>query len=216
MSRHLWNRVLAALTIALASGCLPYTVGSTAATVPDGEWVPSGNLYFIPNAIETPFDSVSGALVGVDAEARFGLSPRSDVGIRIPSYSGIVISYKRRLGTRSDNRPNFAALVGAGVVNLASHAYVEATLIASASESNRLTPYGGVRIMQVVPIQRGAVSDSPTAGGFFGMRVGTTTRGISPEIGIYYDRSALGLRKNTVIFVPAVTLHGADLLDLLR
>ena len=216
MSRLTDTGLLVALTIGVASGCLPYTVGGTAATTPEGEWAPSGNMYFIPNAIETPGDSVSGPLIGGDVEARFGLSPRSDVGIRIPSYSGIVVSYKRRLGTEADDRPGVAAMGAAGIVNLASHAYVEGTLIASARESDRFTPYIGVRIMHVVPIARGAVDDSPTAGGFFGARVGTRNRGISPEIGIYYDRSALGLRKSTVIFVPAVTLHGADLLDLLR
>jgi hypothetical protein len=62
--------------------------------------------------------------------------------------------------------------------------------------------------MQVIPINKGAVHDSPTLGGFFGARIGTRTTGISPEIGVFYDHSALRLRKGNVLIVPAITIHG--------
>ena len=39
-------------------------------------------------------------------------------------------------------------------------------------------------------------------------RIGTLTAGISPEIGIFYDHSALHLHKGNVLFVPAITIHG--------
>jgi hypothetical protein len=99
-------------------------------------------------------------------------------------------------------------MVGGGIVNWGEHAHLEATLITSAPESDRFTPYGGLRAMQVIPIDKGAVHDSPTLGGFLGARIGTLTAGISPEIGIFYDHSALHLHKGNILFVPAITLHG--------
>jgi hypothetical protein len=56
----------------------------------------------------------------------------------------------------------------------------------------------------VAPLSRSAVSDSPTAGGFLGLRIGREQLGISPEVGVYYDRSALGVRSHDVIVVPAL------------
>ena len=70
-----------------------------------------------------------------------------------------------------------------------------------------MTPYGGLRAMQVVPITRGAVSDSPTLGLFGGLRLGDDDFVLSPEIGVYYDRSALHVRNASVIVVPALTLE---------
>src|SRR5258705_13827114 len=54
---------------------------------------------------------------------------------------------------------------GGGFVNWGNHAHFEATVIASGHQS-LLTPYGGLRLSQVVPLSRSARSDSPTAGGF--------------------------------------------------
>jgi hypothetical protein len=62
--------------------------------------------------------------------------------------------------------------------------------------------------MQVIPITKGAVHDSPTLGAVLGARIGSLTAGISPEIGVFYDHSALGLRKGNVLVVPAITVHG--------
>jgi hypothetical protein len=39
--------------------------------------------------------------------------------------------------------------------------------------------------------------------------------GVSPEIGIYYDRSALQIRDRRVILVPSMTIHGDRLWRLL-
>ena len=203
------------LLVALPA-CLPYTVGTTARPVERGEVSRTVSHYFIPNAVELFGDSAASALYGVDLEARFGLDERSDVGIRLTSGSGAVVSYKRRLD-RFD-RPEeagIALLTGAGIVNWGEHAHVDATLLASGHDSDRATLFGGVRVMQVIPIARGAVHDSPTAGGFIGVRIGTRERGISPELGIFYDRSALDVRSSTVIFVPAVSIHG-DVLRMLR
>jgi hypothetical protein len=100
-----------------------------------------------------------------------------------------------------------ATVIGGGIVNWGNHAYVEAGLIASGREDD-VVPYGGLRAMHVVPISSGAVSDTPTAGVFGGVRfrVGTNFS-LSPEVGIYYDESALGLRERDIIVVPSVTFH---------
>ena len=204
---------MCAAALCLATGCLPYTVGSTAQTAPAHESQRTTTWYSIPNAVDILGDSVTAPIFGVDAEWRAGLDDRSDVGIRIPSGSGVVATYKRRL--LGEAKPDAAALAvmgGAGLVNWGEHAHVELTVMGSGRTRRALTPYGGLRVMQVAPLARGAVHDSPTAGGFLGLRIGTSTFGISPEVGVFYDRSALDLRQRSVIVVPAISVHG-DILD---
>jgi hypothetical protein len=205
-----------ALVILYSAGCIPLTVGSTAQPVPVGTTVSTTSIYVVPNSFDDTLDNRSFPRYGVDAEARFGLDNRSDIGVRIPSMSGIVANYKRRLnGLSEDQGPAVAMMVGGGIVNWGEHAHLEATLIASSAESDRFTPYGGVRAMQVIPLNRGAVHDSPTLGAFFGTRIGSRLAGISPEIGVFYDHSALHLHKGNILLVPAITIHG-DLVRLLR
>ena len=38
---------------------------------------------------------------------------------------------------------------------------------------------------------------------------------MSVEVGVFYDRSALGVRSSDVIVVPAIVLHGEKLLNAL-
>ena len=38
------------------------------------------------------------------------------------------------------------------------------------------------------------------------MQIGSRWFSVRPELGVFYDHAALGLRKNDVIFVPAITL----------
>jgi hypothetical protein len=68
-------------------------------------------------------------------------------------------------------------------------------------------PYGGLRAIHVVPITQGAVRDQPTIGLFGGLQIGDADFTIRPELGVFYDHSALGLRHGDVIFVPALTLQ---------
>lgn len=83
-------------------GCIPYTVGSTAQTVPAGETTRAAIVYYIPDAIDLSGDSVAAPMRGTDLELRYGLDDKSDIGFRIPAYSDAVITYKRRLaGTSS-------------------------------------------------------------------------------------------------------------------
>lgn len=200
------------LATALTTGCIPYAVGSTARTVPAGEKVRTTTAFLIPNGFDNKADSAAATIPGIDLEARYGIDDRSDWGIRFPSFSGIVANYKRRLGdvpsAAADTTTAVALMAGGGFVNWGQHAHLELTLIASGREDRRAVPYGGLRVMQVIPLNSSAPSDQPTAGGFLGWRIGSRTLGIAPELGIYYDHSALNLRRSDVIFVPSITFYG--------
>lgn len=208
--------VVAVLAASLAStACIPYAVGSTARTVPAGKSIRSSTAFIVPGAFEQEGDSTPASMPGVDSEWRIGLGDRSDVGVRVPSWSGAVVNYKRRLDSAiADSSAAVSLLVGGGVVNWGEHAHFEASLITSAREDRAIVPYGGLRIMQVAPLSTTAVHDSPTAGGFFGVRFGKAGEGFSPEIGIFYDKSALGIRERDFIIVPSITVHGGSLRSL--
>ena len=206
------RRLLALFAALLSSGCISYSVGTTARPVPAGEFQPNLSVYSVPNGLENLADdggpATSLAYASADFEGRWGLSDRSDLGLRVPSASGAIINYKRLL-TRPDDSQGAAVamLVGAGVVNLGNHAYFEAGVIASGREDAHV-PYGGAKAMHVLPISSGAVSDTPTAGVFGGVRLRVRRNfSISPELGVYYDKPALGLRETNVLFIPSVSFH---------
>ena len=210
--------VLLAAPVLLAAGaCIPYATGTTALPAPEGQVVPSAVVYFIPGGAErlVASDSTGGSYFGIDTEARFGLDERSDVGIRAPGLMGITVTYKRRVdGNQDPAGPALAYMVGAGVVNAGEHAHFEASFLASARQvegRGGLTPYGGIKAMHVLPMVDEAVRDDPTVGVFAGVRIGTEALGVSPEIAVFYDRSALGLRDRNWIIVPSFTLHGDEL-----
>ena len=90
-------RILLALPPMLGA-CIPYTVATTARPAPVGEQQRSMVMYTVPNGLESKSDSganLGASLPGSDVETRWGLDERSDVGIRIPSMSGIVMSATR-------------------------------------------------------------------------------------------------------------------------
>jgi len=199
--------VVSCLASALATGCLPYTVGSTARTVPAGETVRTGIVYFIPDAVGLSGDSVSAPMRGTDVEVRYGLDDKSDLGFRVPAYSGAIVTYKRRVaGTPAPESAALSVMAGGGFVNWGQHGEAELTLLASGRDDVVATPYGGLRAMQVIPLGRTAVHDTPTAGGFVGVRLRFGDIDVSPELGVYYDRSALGIRSTSYILVPGVSL----------
>jgi hypothetical protein len=102
-------------------------------------------------------------------------------------------------------------MAGAGFVNFGEHAEGELTLLASSRDDRTATPYAGVRVMHVLPMSSIAVRDKPTAGGFIGMRLRFADLDVSPELGVYHDPSALGIRPTSYIVVPgiAVTPRGS-------
>ena len=137
--------LLAAPILLGATACLPYTVGSTAETVPEGRTTTSTSYYFIPNAINSPGDTVVTAMAGADMEWRHGMDERSDIGLRLTSGAGAVINYKRRFSDRGTGTPALAYMVGTGIVNGGNHLHFEATLIASGNEASTVMPFGGAR-----------------------------------------------------------------------
>ncbi len=219
------------LTVGL-TGCIPYTVGATAAPVPKGEKTTTMSTWVLPSVGDTSeFGSPTSGTTQlmVDMESRWGLTDKSDIGVRIIGL-GFVVNHKRLLSGPSSIY-DVSVMPAIGLVNWGNHAYVETTLMASKRVkvepvksangwSNQVLPYYGLRVMQVVPIAENAVHDRPTAGGFVGVRFGSGDFGVSPEIGVFYDHSALGVRKRDVIFVPAISVHGDQLIraigDLVR
>lgn len=208
-----------------ATACVPYTVATTATPMKPGQNASTLVTYAMPkigrldssrHVGETPV-----SYLGSDYEWRMGIDERSDVGVRIPSWSGIVVNYKRLLSD-STSSVRSAIMPGAGLVNMGQHAHFELTWLVSKVERPTttgimgFTPYGGFRVMQVAPVVEGAVSDRPTVGGFIGTRIGSLDLGVSPEIGVFYDHSALGVRDKSIVIVPAVSVHGDRLINILR
>ena len=207
MSRFRRRLTLAASTVLLPlAACLPYTVGTSAQTVPANETRHSASYYFMPNAVKEPGDTVAAPLSGVDYEWRHGLDARSDVAFRLLP-AGVTTSYKRRLGADTSHAGSARAFsLGAGIVNGGQHVLMEATLMASGREDGPLNPYYGVRAMHVVPMSQGAVSDQPTVGVFGGLQIGSRWFSVRPELGVFYDHSALGVRSGDLLLVPALTV----------
>ena len=217
-----FRNLLLALAIAATgpAACIPYAVGSTAQPLPVGESRTGTTVYRIPRGLggfdSDSSDSDNAPFIGLDGEYRRGLGNGADFGVRVPSFSGVVFNYKRRIaGSDSLGAAAVSVMPGVGLVNWLSHAHGELTVMASGRRRGGITPYGGARIMQVVPLEPDAVRDTPTAGGYAGVRLGGDGGGVYIELGVYHDKSALGLRRSNVITVPSITLDG-DLLDALR
>ena len=187
------------------TACLPYTVGTSAQTVPANESTRTASSYFAPNAVKLD-DSVAAPMFGLDMEWRHGLDAFSDVGFRVTS-GGAMANYKHRLGTDTSHAGSARAFeVGGGIINWGEHALIQATLMASGREDGQMNPYYGIRAMQAIPITAGAVSDLPTVGVFGGLQIGNRWFSVRPELGVFYDHSALGLRRSDLMIVPAFTL----------
>lgn len=221
MLRHTFIIVLS-IASAGVSGCIPYAVGTTA--------TPARARATTLSAMAMPsiavFDSAGGrSWLSLDTETRIPIDDRSDAGFRVVGGSGVVANYKRLL-TDSAARMRVAVMPSFGFLNFASHAHFEATLLVSGYEprgpatrverGSLFAPYGRLRVMQVAPLSPDAVHDTPTAGGFFGLRIGSPEFGVSPEVGVFYDHSALGVRKGNTIVVPSLNFHGDELIRILR
>lgn len=206
------TRVAAVLALLAAGGCLPYSVNSTAQTVPEGEIVTSLIGGFVLGDSSSPAQE-SGTwrsnLPIADLEMRLGLSPQSDLGIRVPSGSGLVLNYKRRhWGSPDPDAPAVATVIGGGVVNFASHAYVEASLLVSGARRSSMIPYAALKGFHVLPLSSAALRDHPSVGAALGLRIGTWDRAFVPELAVYYDESVTGLRAGRWVVVPSVGVSG--------
>jgi len=209
------------LAPALLSACVSYGVGSTAATVPEGERTfatlieatPAPDYGEMACADDTYYDCIDGTTTVVpmmSSEVRLGIDARSDWGVRTIGYSGLIASYKRSFSADTSGLQG-AMIVGAGMLNGFNTLAGELTLVVSPPEGT-VTPYGGLRFQQTMPLNN-SPQDSPTAGVFAGVRFGSREFGISPEVGVHYDRSALRLRERSIVVVPVITLHGRGILD---
>lgn len=207
LRRRSWLHCLAVL--ATMTGCIPYTVGHTAKPAKKKEVKFTTSLFSVDKNKET-FSQPSGwNYLGIDIEGRAGVSDRADVGVRVTSGSGVVLSYMRRLnGTTEDPGASISAKFGAGVIDFPSIGMVEAALLASADDVGRFTPYGGLRVVQTHALDAGYLDGGLTAGGFFGTRIGDSRFGISPEIGVFYDRPLPGVKRKDLLIVPSISIHG--------
>lgn len=191
------------------TACIPYAVGQTAQTVEPGSMVFAQSTFLVPQGFELRSDSGRkyAPRAGVDFEYRYGVDEALDVGVRVPSLTGLIVNMKRR---QFDDESSIwrAYTLGGGIVNGGDHLYGEFMLHVSASElvPKPITPYGALRMSQVVPIRRGAVSDWPTIGVAFGAKVGNEAYAFMPEVGVFYDRSALGINSRRIIVVPSLSI----------
>lgn len=197
-------RCLSSVVWILSTACLPYGVGATAATVRPGVVTKTMTFSSVGSAGSLRNDGVR--VPALDHEYRSGLDARSDYGVRITSMSGLVGSYKRHVAGE-DRRPGVALQGELGIVNFGSHAMAGGTLIVSGNEFATSVGYAGLRVLAVTPISEGAVYDAPTAGAFVGIRVGDGPLMVAPELGVFYDRSALKLRRSNWILVPSISLR---------
>jgi len=129
------------LLIGFLNGCIPYTVGSTAQTLPPDEVTTAASFYIMPG-VYLLGDSLKITALGMDGEVRIGVTERSDIGVRfIAAGMGFVVNYKYLLqGDHSGRNSAVSLLTGAGLINTGDHFHFEASLIASGAQDDNLTP----------------------------------------------------------------------------
>ncbi|HEX9952393.1 MAG TPA: hypothetical protein VGB53_11535 [Rubricoccaceae bacterium] len=203
-------RCLVVALLGLA-GCVPYAVGTTAATVPERRVEPSGIVQIASARRDLDRDDgPSSPAVSIANEARLGLDARTDVGVRLTGFGGVTASVKRRLRGQGDT--GSAIMLGAGVVG-ASHVHTEATLIVSRASApvlgrtlgSRVAPYGGLRFQDLAPFAGDALNTPPAVGVFAGARLGWPDLAISPEVGVFYSPRP---GEGSLLVVPSITVRG--------
>ncbi|MES3035431.1 MAG: hypothetical protein V4813_15635 [Gemmatimonadota bacterium] len=200
---------LALLACSLLTGCISYTVGQGAETAPKGERTSSSSISVVPGTLD---DSLPTRRPSVDTEVRYGVGPRTDIGFRLATWSGFMATWKQQLtradtSARPENRARTSIMLGGGILNMGEHAGLEATLISSGRWSQYGQLYGAIRAVQVIPITRTAIRDDPVVGASIGYLLGDRDYSIGPEIGVYYDRSVLGLNTNRVLVIPSIVVR---------
>jgi hypothetical protein len=201
------------LALCLATGCISYTVGQGAETTPRGERSFGSSVNMVPGTLREGEGGASTRRPSVDSDVRFGIDEQSDIGVRLATYSGFMVTYKRQLGRPDvspkapENRSRTAFMLGGGIINGAEHAAMEATLITSAPWTSAGQFYGAFRAIQVLPITSSARKDDPAVGFAIGHLFGDRNSSIGPEIGVYYDRSTLNLNQNRILVIPSLVIR---------
>lgn len=205
-------RLVAALVLGATGlvGCVPYTVGSTAATVAPRDIEPSAILQIASGRRDLDDgDEPAGTGLMLGNEARLGLDERSDIGVRLIGLGSLTATYKRRLTGPVRGDAGTALIVGAGVIG-ASHLHLEASLVASPGPiegAPRVVPYGAIRFQDLTPFSDDALGTDPALGLVVGGRFGWPDLAVSPEIGVFYSPSPL-IGDDDVLIVPSVTVRG--------
>ena len=201
-----------AAILLLCTGCISYTVGMGAETTAPGETSSSTSLNVVPGTLKESGGTTPTRRPSVDTEIRYGLNPRTDIGFRLATYSGVIATWKRQI-TRPDssrmieNRPRTSIMLGGGLINGGEHAAWEATLISSGAWSTAGQFYGAARATQAVAVTGTARRDDPVFGLAIGYLLGTRESSIGPELGVYYDRSALGVNTNRILVIPSIVVR---------
>ena len=194
------------------TGCISYTVGQGAETAPIGERTASSSVAWVPGTIGDRENRVRTTRPSLDSEVRFGVDEQTDIGFRVASYTGFMVTWKRQLNrpdvaAEPENRARMAVMLGAGLLNAAEHAGFEATLIGSSKWSSSGQWYGALRAIQVAPLSSTAKQDDPAVGISIGHLFGDQQSSFGPELGVYYDRSVLGLNSSRILVVPSFVLR---------
>lgn len=205
-------RLLSALLLALAaSGCaVPYNVGQTAQTTPEGAVLPDATFqYASHDRLREPGED-DGPTFMVSNGVRLGLDAYSDVGLRLVG-TGAVVTYGRRLAGIPGGDAGTTFVGGGGILlGEGGHAHLEASVVTSSAPLGDLTPYGGVRAQFLGPF--GSDNESVGAIGVFGgLRLGEPDLAILPEIGIFYSPTN-GFGETSWIVAPSVSVRGEGLL----
>ncbi|MEQ1693600.1 MAG: hypothetical protein ABMA00_20090 [Gemmatimonas sp.] len=187
-----------------ATGCLPYTMGSTAATVPSGTQRTTFSLAasFGDRSADGPVETPIGV---VDAETRIGLSDRSDAGLRISGISGAVVSYKRRLSGSAQGAA-LSAQVEGGVVKGGALAMGGISVVASSADANRNALFGGVRYLPVARLARDVDRESATIGAFLGLQMRRASFVLLPELSVVRGYDDVIAHRATWFIIPSISL----------
>ncbi len=200
--------IMIAAPLSLLTGCISYSVGMGAETTAPNEQATSSIINLVPGTIKDMSGTQPTRRPSVDTDIRFGIDDRTDLGFRIATWSGFMLTWKRQL-TRADtsatpeNRSRTALMLGGGLINAGEHAGFEATLITSGKWTSAGQSYGALRAIQVAPLSPSARQDDPVVGLVFGHLFGDRNSSFGPEIGVYYDRSVLGLNTSRMLVIPS-------------
>lgn len=196
--------------VVLASGCVPYAVGGTPATVAPRAVEPNATLQIASGRRDLDRDDgPKGAALLVGNAARLGLDERSDVGLALYGLNTLVATYKRKVAGPVLGDRGVAVVAGAGIVGL-SHAHLEATVVVSPGPleaAPEVVPYAAVRLQDLTPFAGGAADSAPALGLVVGGRFGWPDLALSPELGVFYSPSPVA-GDDDVIVVPSVTVRG--------
>lgn len=206
------HRSLILCAVMLVTGCLPYAVGTTAATLEPREVTRNVTMSGARNLVALNDSKVYSGVSIIDAEARLGIDERSDVGLRVAGGAGLAMSYKRRVVGRRDDA-GLAVQGDLGALALGDVGMLGITAIASGRESGTYTPFGGLRVLATASLGGDHPARPPAFGLFAGLRIGEARIGLSPEVSIFRDRVARDTHSVPGwVVVPSLTFHIEEIL----